>query len=174
MNKLQGLCDEHGAPYNKEPATQRRVMATRLAAKFREDWDKKMARLLETDVLDDDVESNMLAQISFLQRMVPQWFMTLFPSTSGGAIEQGVAKEVQIIHVLQQKVKEMSKGEYDIYGKVREFGLLANRDHPYCASSTDGVFALTKRNNEGAFDFLSLCALEMKTCGTEKTTDALH
>ena len=71
-------------------------------------------------------------------------------------------------------MKEISKGEYDIHGKVREFGLIANRDHSYCASLPNGVFALMKRNNEGAFDFLSLCALEMKTRGTEKTTDALH
>ena len=101
-------------------------MAARLAAKFSQDWNDNMARLLETDVPDDDVQSNRTAQVSFLQRMVPQWFMTPFASTAGGAIEQGVANEEQVIRVLRKKVKEMSNGAYDISGKVREFGLLAN------------------------------------------------
>ena len=170
---LQDLCDEHEMPYSKAPPTIRRVMATRLAEKFQLLWHDKMAELLGADVPDNDFAANKLARIAFLQRMVPHWFMRPFASKAGGAIEEGVQNEDQVIRVLKKRVKDLSSGEYAIHGNVREFGLVAKRGHLYCTSSPDGVFALKKRNSTGKYDFVSLCVLEMKTRGTEHTTDAL-
>ena len=173
VEKLQKLCDEHGVEYTKAPATRRNVMAAGIAEKYQSLWHEKMAELLHSDIDDGDMESNKLATVAFLQRMVPYWFMRPFSSKSGGAIEQGIHNEDQIIRVLKKKVKDFSGGLYDIHGRIREFGLLARRGHPYCTSSPDGVFALRKRNSIGGYDFVSLCVLEMKTRGTENTTDAL-
>ena len=104
---------------------QRKYLADALAAKFQMDANKRDEALLTADVPDDDLEANLSAQVAFLQRMVPIWFMRPFTSKSGGAIEQGNANESQVIRVLRNKVKKMSSGLYDI-GKVEEFGLLAN------------------------------------------------
>ena len=121
-------------------------MATMIAEKFKDDWHAKMAALLNEDVADDDSAANKAAQISLLQRVVPYWFMRPFRSRDGGAVDQGVQNEGEVIRVLRRKIKELSRGEYAIHGEVEEFGLLAKRDHPYCTSSPDGVFALKKWN----------------------------
>ena len=47
------------------------------------------------------------------------------------------------------------------------------RECQFCASLPDGVFPLLKRNSDGTYNFLSLCVLEMKTRGSEKTIDEL-
>ena len=94
-------------------------MATDLAKKFQTMCHEKMAELLEADVPDDDdVVSNQLARVSFLQRMAPHWFMRPFSSKAGGAIEQGVQNEDRVIRVLNRKVKDLSGGKYAIHGKV--------------------------------------------------------
>ena len=41
-------------------------MVSSPAEKFKSEWHEKMAQLLETNVPDDDVESNRLAQMAFL------------------------------------------------------------------------------------------------------------
>ena len=167
---LKKLCDDNNVEYNE--TMQRKHLAEALAKKYQSDSDAQYAALLDTDVPDDDVAMNKLAQVCLLQRMLPRWFMKPFASQAGGAIEQGTENESSIISVLQRYVKKLSKKEYDIH-KVREFGLLANRKHRVCTTSPDGVFPLLKRNGNGEYDFVSLCALEMKTRGTENTTDAL-
>lgn len=44
----------------------------------------------------------------------------------------------------------------------------------YCATSPDGVFPLFKLNTDTSkHEYVGLCALEIKTRGTENTTDAL-
>eukprot|EP00984_Skeletonema_dohrnii_P032459 scaffold26691_cov108-Skeletonema_dohrnii-CCMP3373.AAC.1 len=170
--QLQQLCDDHEVPYTTQPRTTKAEMAKRLAAKFREINNQTAARLRNEEIPEDDEVAQEVAQISFLQRMVPHWFMTPFSTKAGGAVEQGIANEDQVIHVLPKAVKHLSQGEFDI-GKVNEYGLLARREHRYCASSPDGVFALMKKNTVGQFDFIGLCVLEMKTKGSENTTDEL-
>ena len=56
---------------------------------------------------------------------------------------------------------------------MREFRILLRRDCKVCASSPYGIFLLLKRNGDGGYDFVSLCVVEMKTRGSERTVDAL-
>ena len=98
--------------------------------------------------------------------------MRPFQTKAGGAIEQGIANEAQVIHVLKKEVKDFSNAKYEA-GEVREFGLLANRKHRVCTSSPDAVFALMKKSNEGTYNFFAMCVLEIKTLGAENTTALL-
>ena len=47
-----------------------------------------------------------------------------FSTKAGGAIEQGIANEDEVIAVLKKNVQKMSGRQYDMR-KVREFGLVA-------------------------------------------------
>ncbi|KAL7531815.1 hypothetical protein ACHAWF_003920, partial [Thalassiosira exigua] len=171
---LRGLCDTHGIEYSTTaPSTTKREMENRLAEKFRENMDDEQAHLLNTEVSDSDERANAIAQVAFLQRMTPQWFMRPFTAKTGGPIDQGVHNEGQVLRVFRRYLRTMSKGKYDIRGRVREYGLLTKVDHQYCASSPDGVFALLRRNQFGTYEFLSLCVLELKTIGSQNTADAL-
>ncbi len=61
-------------------------MVNRLTGKFQDMLHQKLVDLMVKDVPDDNSESNKLAMIAFLQRIVPHWFMRLFASRSRGAI----------------------------------------------------------------------------------------
>ena len=86
--------------------------------------------MLTANVPDDDVGLNIIAQVAFLQRMVPTWFMRPFTSNASGAIEQGNANESQVIRILRKRVRKISSGLYSI-GKVEEFSLLASAQLPF-------------------------------------------
>ena len=174
MQRLRVICDENCVQYDvTTPATTRTEMAKRLGDKFMMEWHQKEAHLLESDVSDNDVETNKRAQVAFLQRMVPYWFMTPFTSVSGGAIEQGIANEDQVLRVLPRSLKTMSNNKYTIFGRIREFGLVGKKMHPFCSSSPDGVFTLMKKNTQGTYDFIGICVIEIKTRASENTVDAL-
>ena len=57
---------------------------------------------------------------------------------------------------------------------IRTFGLLVRRDVPSCSSSVDGMFALMERQDAGAYKFIGLCVLEIKTQSALGTIDAIY
>jgi len=57
-------------------------------------------------------------QVAFLQRLCPQWFMKPGRSKTGGAIEQGIQNEDQVLAVLGKYVKTFSNNQYSIETKV--------------------------------------------------------
>ena len=123
-------------------------------------------------ILNDVITNPVLAQKSFLQRMIPHWFMEPFTNKTGDTIDQGPSNKESVILVLPNYVKQFSNDVYHIQ-QVREFGLLTRRDRKACLSSPDGVFPLLKRNDAGSHEFMPLCMLEMKTRGSENTVDTL-
>ncbi len=153
LAKLQEICTDNSMEH--EESHRKRDLAQKLADKHMQQRNEEIERLMEEDIPDDDEHSNGVARVSFLQRMVPHWFMTPFTTLATGAIEQGIANEDQVIRVLKNRVEKLSDGTYTI-GDVREFGLLAKRGHLYCTSSPDGVFPLMKRNSEGVSILFSL------------------
>ena len=103
--------------------------------------------------------------------MNQHWFMKPSKSKTGGAIDQGVQNEDQVIARLPKYLKQMSRGVLSIQkNKVREFGLLARRDCNACTTSPDGVFLMMKTEN-GTTKSYSLCVLEIKTRGSVNTLD---
>ena len=103
--------------------------------------------------------------------MNQHWFMKPSKSKTGGAIDQGVQNEDQVIARLPKYLKQMSRGVFSIHkNKVREFGLLARRDCNACTTSPDGVFLMMKTEN-GTTKPYSLCVLEIKTRGSVNTLD---
>ena len=137
-----------------------------------------------------DSASEIQAQVAFLQRMMPHWFMRPFEASAGGAAASGTANELPVIDALPYNLFKFSKKVYKI-GRlpeeiiscntcsskfVREFGLLARRDLRACCSSPDGVIALMKQsdNDETKYEFLSLAALEMKTRTSSGTATELE
>ena len=60
-------------------------LAELLAKFYQEEDHARAARLLEDEVVDDDDETNELATIALLQRMVPRWCMHPFKAKSGWA-----------------------------------------------------------------------------------------
>ena len=132
-----------------------------------------MSELSQRDLSDEDSAANRLVTIAFLQRMMPHWFMRPFLPSAGGAVEQGVQNKNRVICVLRKRHKDLSDGDYTIHGKIRDFGLVEKKGHPYCTISPVGVLALMRRNSQGKYYFLSLCVLEMKTRSIDNTIDAL-
>ena len=112
------------------------------------------------------------ARVAFLQRMMPHWFMRPFQARPDSAVDQGLQNEALVIDALPRAVKKFSDGKYKIQD-VREFGLLARRDVPSCASSPDGVVALMRKEGDSTYSFVSLAVLEMKTKASGRTAAEL-
>lgn len=122
LQSLRDLCDDNGIDHSS--LQQKKHMADALAEKFRQKAHEIEQELLTADTSEDDEEKMKLAQVAFLQRMTPPNFMKPFSTKAGGAIEQGIANEDEVIAVLKKNVQKMSGRQYDMR-KVREFGLVA-------------------------------------------------
>ena len=68
-----------------------------------------------------------------------------FKQRSGGAIDIGTENESEVLKVLHNFLRNRSKNVYR-GGKIREFGLICNRDEHACATSPDGIMPLYKYN----------------------------
>ncbi len=83
--KLKESCEAYQIPW--EDSHKHKGLAMLLAKKFKDKADAQDTRLLEEDIPNDDTEMNKVAQVCFLQHMLPRWFMHPFTSQSGGAIK---------------------------------------------------------------------------------------
>ena len=116
-------CQDYRIDHPFEKDTTRKQFAELLATNFQREADRRKATMENQEVADDDTENNKQAQVTFLRRMVPCWYMKPLTSKTGGAMNKGSANEGQVIKVLPRYVSEFSQGEYKIK-KVREYGLL--------------------------------------------------
>ena len=89
--------------------------------------------------------------------------MKPFKQQSRGAMDIGTENEGSVLKVLGNAVRNYSKNKYRC-GKIREFGLICNRDAYACATSPDGIVPIYKYNELlKKFELLSLCVIEIKT-----------
>jgi hypothetical protein len=69
-------CNDLGITHPKAEKTNRNELAGLLAGHFqREALAREAAVQQRLNISDDNVDTNRHAQIAFLQRMVPHWFM---------------------------------------------------------------------------------------------------
>ena len=100
--------------------------------------------------------------------------MQPFTTPSNSAINIGKENESLTLKVLQRYLRSFSKNKFR-GGKMREYGLLANKRVRSCATSPDGVFSLY-RNEERTnnFTFIGLCVIKIKTKAILITVDDLE
>ena len=177
--ELQIACTNHGVdhPDFALTSTTVNVLARCLAEHFQRKAAEREAQTGTRVVADDDEENNRKAAIALLCRMVPYWFTKPLKSKAGGAIDQGSANEELVVKVLKKYLEKFTDGKYTSK-KVKEFGLLAQRECHACSSSPDGVFPLLRRekddNGSTEDKFVSLCGLEIKTRSAVKATADLY
>mmetsp|Transcript_56501 Transcript_56501/g.120005 ORF Transcript_56501/g.120005 Transcript_56501/m.120005 type:complete len:754 (+) Transcript_56501:1863-4124(+) len=170
--KMVEKCIEFGIDdHPQEKEALRKKFAGILAAHFQNAAGEREALELVNEV--DSEQDNQHAQIAFLCRNIPYWFMKPLKPKDGGALRKGSANEWPIIKSLKKYVYQFSKDKFKI-SRIKSYGLFARRDVPACSSSPDGIFALLKKQDDGTYAFVSLCVLEIKTRSALGTVDAIY
>jgi hypothetical protein len=110
------------------------------------------------EAVDVTVIEEITAQVIFLQRMVPNWFLKPFEAREGGPIDLGCENETRSVGQLGTFFRKHS--QYKII-EIQEYGLLANRCVPFVATSPDAVCTLLKKDDVNSVS--GLCVVEIKT-----------
>ena len=79
-----------------------------------------------------------------MNRMMKHWFMHPFATQNASPIKVGNENESLTLKVLHNYLRSFSKNTFR-GGKIRQFGLLANKNVRSCATSPDGVIPLYKK-----------------------------
>ena len=87
------------------------------------------------------VTSPLERKQAFMNRMLKHWFMHPFSTPNNSAIKIGKENETLTLKVLQNYLRSFSNNTFR-GGKIRVYGLLANKRIRSCATSPDGVMPL--------------------------------
>ena len=167
IDKLDELKINH--PPKTERSFQVKHACELIAEHFQKEAIQRAERLQDQDVDEHDEHANMRAAKCLMITMSKQWFKKPWQAKDGSAVEKGTANEDIVVRRLPKFLKSMSNRKFSIHGKVREYGLIANRTCTICTCSPDGAFALVQFV-DGSNKLIGLCLLEIKTISGDETT----
>jgi hypothetical protein len=144
-----------------------------LAESFQKEEDRIGSQVFDEELDSSGNPGNNNAQVTFLRRIVPWWYMKPLKSKDGGAMRKGTANEDQIIKSLGKYITKFSAGKYKLIN-LQTYGLLARRDVRSCSSSPDGVFGLLEKQSHDTFKYIGLSVLEIKTRSALGTVSVLY
>ena len=87
---------------------KKKEFADLLAAHCQQEANSRPDKTFEEEIGSDGQPTSNRAQITFLRRIVPWWFMKPLKSRDGGAMRKGSANEGQVIKSLHSYVAKFS------------------------------------------------------------------